>query len=697
LPFSRIGILALLALCLLSYGTMLSRLGLHFDDWSLVWVIHFLGPFEFTKAYLVDRPLLGWLMALTGSLFGENLLAWQIFGVVIRWFSCLSLWWLLRGLWPRRQLETAGVAFLFAVYPGFISIHIPVTRAHHILMLGLTLFSLGALNWALRTRAWFWPLYIVSILIGAVSLFTMEYYFGLELLRPLLIWLILSESIPQIWKRFKQAVFYYLPYGLTLLSFMIWRIVTPTKRGAVTLADKILTDPLSETGFAGIVAFLKLIFQDLLESSLLAWGQVFKSGDFLAGYDLRVIIIYLMIVVGAALLSALFLARLQSPTPESTHALSDRRWALQAIWVGALALLLGGIPVWVTDLHLELAFPWDRFTIAMMVGASLLLFGLLVGVSQFVTHRWRKGFWIILVSILVGLGAGFQFHIALTIRRDWQSQKDFFWQLAWRAPALQPGAALLTSELPFTYSNAYALTAPLNWMYAPTNAAYAMPYTFYDARLNFSEANLQAIENQQTVAINAENRMLFFHGSTSQAIYLIYQPPACLKIIDPVKDQALSAALPEKQRQFRRLLPLSKPALISAGPPAQPPVHIFGAQPDLNWCYYFEKADLARQLGDWRQVVELGEAVETMRATSLPGASNLAPKDYSEFVPIILGYGYNGDWQKAFELTDQAYRANKKLRLMLCDAWQALKEPASLDAQGQGIFDNLQRQLQCGS
>jgi hypothetical protein len=45
--------------------------------------------------------------------------------------------------------------------------------------------------------------------------------------------------------------------------------------------------------------------------------------------------------------------------------------------LGGLALLLGGIPFWMTDLPITLQYPWDRFTLPMMFGASILLVGLL--------------------------------------------------------------------------------------------------------------------------------------------------------------------------------------------------------------------------------------------------------------------------------------------------------------------------------
>ncbi len=54
-----------------------------------------------------------------------------------------------------------------------------------------------------------------------------------------------------------------------------------------------------------------------------------------------------------------------------------RRWGFQAVLLGSLALLFGGIPFWATNYPIGLEFPWDRFTLAMIVGSSLLITGLI--------------------------------------------------------------------------------------------------------------------------------------------------------------------------------------------------------------------------------------------------------------------------------------------------------------------------------
>jgi hypothetical protein len=54
----------------------------------------------------------------------------------------------------------------------------------------------------------------------------------------------------------------------------------------------------------------------------------------------------------------------------------------------------------------------------------------------------------------------------------------------------------------------------------------------------------------------------------------------------------------------------------------------------LSWCYYYEKADLARQRGDWEEVLSLGaQALE----------KGFAPQDKIEWLPFLQAYAVAGD------------------------------------------------------
>jgi hypothetical protein len=76
-------------------------------------------------------------------------------------------------------------------------------------------------------------------------------------------------------------------------------------------------------------------------------------------------------------------------------------------------------------------------------------------------------------------------------------------------------------------------------------------------------------------------------------------------------------------------------------PTTQPPEIIFGKEPDHDWCYFYQKADLARQRGDWDEIIRLGEEAAQL---------NLQPYDSIEWMPFIEAYAYSGEIDHAQEL-----------------------------------------------
>ena len=72
-----------------------------------------------------------------------------------------------------------------------------------------------------------------------------------------------------------------------------------------------------------------------------------------------------------------------------------------------------------------------------------------------------------------------------------------------------------------------------------------------------------------------------------------------------------------------------------------PPQFPFGSEPTRGWCYYYEKASYARQVGDWQTVVNLGDQADKLRLT---------PQDLIEWLPFLQGYAHFGNQTRLTEL-----------------------------------------------
>jgi hypothetical protein len=63
-------------------------------------------------------------------------------------------------------------------------------------------------------------------------------------------------------------------------------------------------------------------------------------------------------------------------------------------------------------------------------------------------------------------------------------------------------------------------------------------------------------------------------------------------------------------------------------------VYSFGSEPPHEWCYYYQKADLARQQNDWQTVAELGDEAQKL---------GLHPNDQIEWMPFLQAYAWIDD------------------------------------------------------
>lgn len=530
-----------------------------------------------------------------------------------------------------------------------------------------------------------------SWVLATFVMFTDEYYVGLELLRPVILWILLTPA-PSPFRgeaggghgvlsrqRLTAIAAQWAPYLVSLAAFIAWRgFLQTTPRGQIQIFDHLLRSPA-----ATLLNLAQTILQDIAEVSLVAWWQTLNWKALLGISSLQNLA-YIALALATTVVLMIYLLfytagsdpRVRppagepnlnpqpNPLPVGRGNNDSRKWAIQAILIGALALFLGGWPFWVTDLPIKLKFPNDRFTLSMMFGACILLVGV---ISLLARARWQK---VILVAALVGLSVGLQFQNGLTYRNDWETQQAFFWQLTWRAPNLQPGTAVMSANMPFKYDTDNSLTAPLNWLYAPDfrGGAQEMPYLMVDIDVRLGNG-LEGLQPAQD--IHQPYRATSFSGSTSQVIVYAYAPPGCLKILDP----AVDSRLPVKSKWVAQALLLSNPEGLIADKEyssAQPPQHIFGSPPAPDWCYYFEKADLARQIKDWEQVTSLGDqALKLARAASVDKSTGL--KEPSELLPFIEGYAHTGQWEKAVELTQQASNLSEKLQPALCDAWDRIR------------------------
>ena len=238
---------------------------------------------------------------------------------------------------------------------------------------------------------------------------------------------------------------------------------------------------------------------------------------------------------------------------------------------------------------------------------------------------------------------------------------------------------MLSNQLPLWRYSDNSLTAPLNRLYAQAdgseNLAYLLVYP--EQRLGKSLENLDP-----GTPVDVDYLAATFHGSTSQAVGLIYQPPGCLRILDPELD-AGNDFLPQIMQDAAWLSDAS--LILPTGEPDLP-ASLFGEEPEHRWCYFFEKADLARQNAAWETAANLGD-----QAFQLGDY----PNDPSERIPFIEAYAHTGSWQQALEQTRLAAGISPTMETVLCHLWERIGQETAPAPEQASAVESIQTELNC--
>jgi hypothetical protein len=657
---------AFLILTILTYGLMLPWTGFYWDDWPFAWIAKFLGPAEFIPAFAPFRPFLGPIFFGTTSLLPPNPLLWQSLALLLRFALTWSAWWTFDTIWPKARWHTLTAALLFLVFPGYSQHWVAYTHINQEWIPFLFyILSFGSTAKAFREPQKSSRLTWLALLFLSLGVFPTEYFATQEPLRFLFLWVLVAEETAAFWPRIRRVLGLWWPYILVWLGNAAW-LVYYYKFGAYASYG------LTATGQVSPVGFVLSMADALWKAGFYSWVQVLV----LAARSLSnpSTLLALGMIAVSLVPVAFYLRRFESgwvPTSGDVGGRTNVNWGWQAATFGLIGILIGRIPSWAAGLPLMLQSINDRFMVSMMIGGSLFLAGLLE--LGFGKNRLQ----VYAVALIIALGIGQQFYTANDFRRDWTRQHQIFWQMAWRMPALRPGTVILTNELPLDYETDMGLTAPLNWIYAPDYTGGELPYALLYTRTRLDGISLPTLEPGQPIAL--EYRTVGFKGTTSQAVTILVPPNACLRVLDPIYSGGDTY---ERQPRFLRdAIQLSNPAFILAdAKPPEMPVSLFGVEPLHTWCYYYEKAELARQVGDWEKVAALGEEAR---------AQGFVPGDALEWLPFIEGYVIAGDYKAAREISILAYQDDSRPRKGLCYTWQRLQH----NGQGTTEIENLASEM----
>jgi hypothetical protein len=631
--------LLLFIVAVLAYGLLLPQLGFYWDELPMSWIRYELGPAAMTRYFSTNRPVWGLLYQLTTRLLPQIPIYWEAFALFWRWLGALLVWAIARAIWPERRGPAVTAALLFLVYPGFNQQWTSYLYSHFFIVLDLLLLSLLCTIWASRSPRWA-PIYTAAgLVLAALNLWMMEYFFVLELWRGALIAHLARDhsASRSSRQRMRWIMGAWAPYLLVFAANIAWRLLVFNNQ----IYQPTLLSALRQHPIQALAGVFRTVAAQLYTVTIVAWSQIFQF-SMPGGAGPATMAYYLGVVL--ATVAVILLYRLVSTKEAGSPPVGSGWWPLA---LGGTATVLAGGPFLLTGLEVTTAYPANRFTLPFMLGVSILLAALLQLIPR------KVG---LLVAVaLVALAAGRQAVWADAFRREWATQKSMFWQMLWRAPGIKPHTMVLMNEGALPYYADNSLSGPLNWIYDPGNRSSAMDYVlFYPT--SRTGGTLPTLEANRPVTYDfiAET----FTGNTSQSLAFYFSPPGCLRLLDPSIDPQNHFVSDDSL--MRAAARLSSAAWITKQATARMPA-IYQPEPPHGWCYYFERAELAAQFGDWASVSTLADAGLALEDH---------PNDPVERFVTIRGYAHTGQWEKALEQTAAAYRVSKVyVGPLLCRLW----------------------------
>lgn len=678
--------IVLFALTFIGFAIFITRLGFYWDDWAQILVGRLFGISGYWQYFASDRPFSAWTHSFLFPILGSIPLHWQILTLFLRCLTAILIFWTLQNIWNDHKLSAAFTSILFLIYPVFTQQHTSVAFHQHWLQYVFFFISIGCMVQAIKKPKLFWIFTLSSIVTLICHLSITEYFVGLELIRPLIIWIILSESsINSIKNKINFSFIYWLPYLIILTLFSIWRLFFISFPTGEDFNEPVILNQLFSQPIPTIQYVISFASIDTLYIVISSWAKYFNIENFQNPQRFTQIS-WLISILTAIGLSFYLIHLGENNTNNIEIKLNSQdqtnirsRWLLQSLIIAVLAILLGTLPAWLTDRQIVLDVQSNRFALPALFGASLLWVVFIEWITPRVTQKS------ILICILAGIALSHHMQIANDYRWLWTDQTRFYWQLYWRAPYIEPGTAILSEEELFPDQGLFSTSSAINLLYPQANTDNGLSYWVYSLRPKFTYMT----SKPEVIPFNTKFRTLSFSGKSPNIImiYKDFQKGNCLWVLTP--EDIDEPELSELTTEWLYLSNIDR--IIDQSAPDYPPSDIFGEEPAHTWCYFFQKAELARQMKNWQRVVELGNEAQENGYQPDKSSSNTP----HEWIPFIQGYALTGNYSRAKDLTLMVVEKHENSAPQLCRTWTSLAEQIKNDDDFIDSFDEILLQLSC--
>ncbi|MFZ5884726.1 MAG: hypothetical protein ACOYYI_13205 [Chloroflexota bacterium] len=609
----------------LTYLPRIGEMGYYRDDWYFLYDALVSGPRALIEVALHTRPIRGPLYALYFSWFGFNPFPYHVVMYLTRLLGGIGAWWLFNLLWEKRRNANFFMAVLFVLFPGFLWWVAGFEFQPYVLSVGLQAFSIAftlkAVSSQSAQKRLGWT--IAALLSGWAYLALVEYAIGMEALRLIGVYLYVRRETPgAAWTNtLAVLVKKYAPHLLIPGVFLFWyQFLFDNWRKAQdagTQLSALFSSPLT------MLWRLVEVGRSWLNVALFAWVVPFYQNF----YNNRLKDIVIGLVFAALALVAVGLAiKYLKETDEAEKEANTRPWRNELLWVGFLGTLGGVLPVVLANRVVTFE-RISQYTLPASLAGVIFLSGLLYSVTP---KTLRSA----LLAGVLGLAVLSHHGLAAQAVNEERIIAGFWRQVTWRAPAIRSGTTLVAYYPGINYAEGNDVVwGPANFIYYP-NWQGQMPVNIPLPASRLEQDSILQIINGNKSFEQTDLVIKFVHTETNYKNQLILtqpSPTACVHVLDPrwpdlsVNDPPFVHAAYHNSKVENIVTEADFPAV---------PLYGFGPELPREWCYYYQKADLARQQGEWDAIAQLGEEAQKR---------NLTPNDPIEWMPFLQAYAFLGD------------------------------------------------------
>jgi hypothetical protein len=218
----------------------------------------------------------------------------------------------------------------------------------------------------------------------------------------------------------------------------------------------------------------------------------------------------------------------------------------------------------------------------------------------------------------------------------------------------------------------YFIWGPANLIYFPKKLSEKAVWpSVYAAIAN--SATVQNVVTRAKQGYDNRRTINLYMNYRNTLILTQPTPTSCVQIIDGQQPELSTG----EWEYIVKMAPFSRVDQILVDEETHtPPQVIFGVEPPHDWCYFYEKASLARQRGDWQTVVDLGEQAFK---------ENYKAADAIEWMPFLQGYAITNNTSRVAQIAKQL-STQPAVRAQAC---QILRQMSGLSVDAQKQIQTL--------